>query len=278
MPAQTTLLIIIETLLLLVLLVILIYKSVKLSHLINEMVLLRKYGEKQSEVQRERDDFLAMLVHELRSPLSVMKGASDLMLKDAHNLSKEQIETLLNQIRNSSTGMLNIVNDLLDVSKLESGKFEIEKVQGNLNQILREESSYYESVANAKQISIVCELDEGVQDFKFDPDRIRQVMKNLLSNAVKYTPENGIVTVKTFLKDDMVRICICDTGEGITDDMKHKLFHKFVQLNNHNHIKEKGTGLGLVIAKGIVEAHGGSIWVEDNKPKGSKFVFTIPLK
>jgi len=278
MPAQTTLLIIIETLLLLVLLVILIYKSVKLSHLINEMVLLRKYGEKQSEVQRERDDFLAMLVHELRSPLSVMKGASDLMLKDAHNLSKEQIETLLNQIRNSSTGMLNIVNDLLDVSKLESGKFEIEKVQGNLNQILREESNYYESVANAKQISILCELDEEVQDFKFDPDRIRQVMKNLLSNAVKYTPENGIVTVKTFLKDNMVRVCICDTGEGITDDMKHKLFHKFVQLNNHNHIKEKGTGLGLVIAKGIVEAHGGSIWVEDNKPKGSKFVFTIPLK
>ncbi|OGC69748.1 hypothetical protein A2415_04700 [candidate division WWE3 bacterium RIFOXYC1_FULL_39_7] len=278
MSAYAVTLIIIESLLLLVLLIFFIYKSVKLSHLINEVILLRRNSEKQNQVQRERDDFLAMLVHELRSPLSVMKGASDLMLKDAQNLSKEQIETLLNQIKSSSSGMLNIVNDILDISKLESGKFEIVKVKGNINQILIEESAYYVPMANSKQIKINNNVDEKLPEFEFDPDRVRQVLKNLLSNAVKFTAENGSIELRSELRGDMVTVCVCDTGDGITDDMKHKLFHKFVQLNNHNHTKERGTGLGLVIAKGIVEAHGGNIWIEDNNPKGSKFVFTLPLR
>lgn len=266
-----------ETLLVFVLIGLLFFKTTKLSSLSKEIKNLKTYDKYLEDVQRQRDDFLAMLVHELRSPLAVIKGASDLMLKDAYRLSKEQIETLLEQIKNSSTGLLKIVNDILDISKLESGKFEITKEENDLNAVLQDECDYYKSLANEKQIEILTKLDTTVGRFKFDADRIRQVMNNLLSNALKFTPNGGKVLVKSNKQNNRVFISICDDGPGITDEMKHRIFHKFVQ-GGDNHTKEKGTGLGLVISKGIIEAHGGTIWVEDNSPKGACFNFHIPIE
>jgi signal transduction histidine kinase len=267
----------IETGLLVILASFSIYKSMRLSKIIKDMLSLRKNYENQLKIQREKDDFLTMLVHELRSPLSVMKGASDLILKDAQRLSKEQIETLLTQIRTSSKGMLKIVDDMLDISKIESGKFEVHKNKGNINSVLTEECDYYAALAGEKQIKINCHFDDSIPDISFDEDRIRQVMNNLLSNAIKYVAERSQIDVETKFTRSKVEISVSDNGEGIADDLKMKLFHKFVQLNNHNHTKETGSGLGLVIAKGIVEAHGGEIWIEDNHPKGAKFIFSLPL-
>lgn len=277
MPAYVSIVIVIETLLLLILAGMLIYKSSKLSSILTQLLLMKKDAEKQQELQHERDDFLAMLVHELRSPLAVMKGAADLMLKEAANLSKDQIEMLLAQIRSSSIGMLKIVNDILDISKLESGKFTINKMANSISLVLHDESDYFQAMANSKQIKLSYLCEQEIPSFQFDADRIKQVLNNLISNAIKFTPENGNVSIDCKKVDNQIKVVVSDTGEGISDQMKHKLFHKFVQLNNHQHTKERGTGLGLVISKGIIEAHGGKIWVEDNHPQGSQFIFTLPL-
>ncbi len=224
---------------------------------------------------RERDQFIAMLVHELRSPLSIIRGSCDLLVKEAYNLSQDQIKNMLNQLGDSAKLMLDIVNDLLDVSKIESGKFEILKEAGDLNNIIKEEAGYFSVLADKKSIKLNVFLDSSISSCKFDTERLKQVMNNLLSNAIKFTDTEGVVIVSSKKVGSSARIEVADTGIGVPPEQKVKLFHKFSQIPNGTH--EKGTGLGLVVAKGIVEAHGGKIWVEDNQPKGSKFVFTLPL-
>ena len=259
--------IIFESILLLVVVVLDLKKSLRLSN-------LRK---NQLRSQESMDDFFPMLVHELRSPLSVIKGASDLLIKESHQLGADQIQTLLSQIRNSSSSLLSMVNDILDISKLEANRFEVSKTFGNVNDILNEVTGYFNSTAQVKNVSLTTDLDQSIQHFSFDPERLKQVLNNLLSNALKFTPENGTIVVTSSTNGTKVKIGICDTGVGIPDKDKPRLFHKFVQADNQKGVKEKGTGLGLVISKGIVEAHGGKIWVEDNKPSGSCFIFTLPI-
>jgi signal transduction histidine kinase len=239
---------------------------------------LLKSESEQFKMSKQRDDYVAMMVHELRSPLSVIKGSADLVLREEQSLSADQKYTLLSQVKTSATDLLDIVNDILDVSKIESGRFEIKKKNGNLNTVLEDEAEYYMALAREKDIEVVMELSDKVPEFEFDEDRIKHVMNNLLSNALKFTEEGGKVTIVSKMLDDYnVEVAVCDTGSGVPDDMKGKLFNKFVQMENRKQAKEKGTGLGLVIAKGIVEAHGGGIWVEDNEPQGAKFLFTIPI-
>lgn len=221
--------------------------------------------------------FLPILVHELRSPISIIKGASDLVLKDAKDLSADQIHTLLTQIRTSSNGLLSMVNDILDMSKIEAGKFNLTKSSANICDVLKEECSYFDAMAKMHKVALLVNCSTTVQNFSFDPERIKQVMNNLLSNAIKFTPEGGSIEVYAQQIDHYVEVSVVDTGVGIPAEEKSMLFHKFVQATNHNKSKEKGTGLGLVIAKGIIEAHGGRIWIEDNTPTGSKFIFSLPI-
>jgi signal transduction histidine kinase len=227
---------------------------------------------------KQRDDYVAMMVHELRSPLSVIKGSADLVLREEKNLEEEQKYTLLSQIKESSNDLLEVVNDILDVSKIESGRFEIKKKKNDLNKVLQEEAEYYMALARDKEIMVETDLSNEIPQFEFDEDRIKHVMNNLLSNALKFTDAGGKVVIQSGTIDNYhVQVSVSDSGTGVPDDMKGKLFNKFVQMENRKDTKEKGTGLGLVIAKGIVEAHGGSIWVEDNQPVGAKFLFTIPM-
>jgi signal transduction histidine kinase len=237
-----------------------------------------KNESEQYKMNKQRDDYTAMMVHELRSPLSVIKGSADLVLREEKSLSSDQRYTLLSQIKTSSKDLLDIVNDILDVSKIESGRFEIKKKKGNLNEVLQDEAEYYMALAREKDIEVVTNLSQDIPQFEFDEDRIKHVMNNLLSNALKFTDEGGkveIISEKTPEND--VKVTVSDNGVGVVDNMKGKLFNKFVQMENRQNSKEKGTGLGLVIAKGIVEAHGGGIWVEDNDPQGAKFIFTVPI-
>ncbi len=239
---------------------------------------LEKMGEMRIE---KREGFVAMVVHELRSPLSVIQGSADLILKNDEQLQKEQKEVLLSQIKTSAADLLKLVNGLLDVAKIEAGKFEVKKEVNNVNELLKNEVEYYMALARQKNIDVQMHLEEDIQPFLFDKDRVKQVLNNLLSNALKFTPNNGLVRVCSEKKDNSIRICIEDSGVGIPNDMKLKLFRRFVQVTdgeNHRNDSKTGTGLGLAIAKGIIDAHGGDIWVEDNSPVGSTFCFTIPLK
>jgi signal transduction histidine kinase len=253
-------------------------KAQELTELSKENAELRAKDSMSDSPEILNYDYISMLVHELRSPLSVIKGASDLIIKEAPTLTKEQIEMLLSQIRNSSGNLLNLVNDILDVSKLNAGRFEIKKTSNNLPQLIKETVSYLDPLLKIKSINANVEVNGDLPLFDFDADRLRQVLNNLLSNAVKFTPKDGLITVSAHKRGDFAEVQVRDTGGGIPDEEKPKIFHKFVQVHNSTMMKEKGTGLGLVISKGIVETHGGKIWVEDNKPKGTVFVFTLPIE
>ncbi|MBW6441292.1 HAMP domain-containing histidine kinase [Patescibacteria group bacterium] len=267
-------LVILESIVLLVISILLFSKTKNLTK-------LKQYEEEfiksQAKKQATQDDFLPMLVHELRSPLSVIQGAADLLIKSTDDLSSEQIHTLLNQIKTSSSTLLGMVGSILDVSKMESGRFEINKTFSDINPVLRDECSYFDSLAKIKEIALDCQTDEHLPSFNFDPERIKQVLNNLISNAIKFNTSGGSISIISKKVDGACRVEICDTGVGISDKEKPFLFQKFFQASNQDGV-QKGTGLGLVISKGIVEAHGGKIWVEDNKPKGTKFIFVIPTK
>lgn len=267
-------LVILESILLLVISLLLFTKTRNLTK-------LKKYEEEfisiQAKKEAAQEDFLPMVVHELRSPLSVIQGAADLLLKSTKDLSADQIQTLLSQIKTSSSNLLGMVASILDVSKMESGRFELNKVFSDINPILRDECSYFEPLTKIKDIKISCKTDEHLPTFNFDPERIKQVLNNLISNAIKFSSSGGEIFIMSEKIDGACKVEVCDTGVGIPDKEKPFLFQKFYQASNQEGV-EKGTGLGLVISRGIVEAHGGRIWVEDNKPKGSKFIFSIPTK
>lgn len=272
------LLIIAESFLLLIISIILFRKSSQINKLLQTVKDLSSKDSGFAEGMTSEHDFIPVLVHEMRAPLSVIKGAADLLLKEATELSADQIHTLLGQIKTSSSSLLKIVNDILDVSKIGAGRLEINKVFADLNDVLKEETSYFDALAKVKKINLTIDLEPDVPKFSFDPERIKQVMNNLISNALKYTLEGGTITVLSRKYDHHIEVTVADTGLGIPEKDKPYLFHKFFQASNHTSVAEKGSGLGLVICKGIVEAHKGSIRAEDNVPKGAKFVFDLPLR
>ncbi len=274
MESYTIWLIIAEAVLLLIITSILFKKSSEINKLLEQINKLKSDG---SLFGGGGKDYIPMLVHELRAPLSVIKGASDLLLKEAAELDAEQIHLLLSQVKENSNSMLKIVADILDVSKIGAGRFEINKVYANLNDTLKEECSYFNPLAKVKGVKLDLVLNENFGNFSFDPERIKQVMNNLLSNAIKFTPEGGTVTVSATRFDHHAEVIVSDTGMGVPQGEQGLLFKPFSQTSNHSKVKEKGTGLGLVIVKAIVEAHKGEIRVEDNNPTGTKFIFNLPL-
>lgn len=243
----------------------------------------RKIGKTNDEQNPQKSyfdgnaDYVPIFIHELRAPLSVVRGASDLILKEAASMDADQIHELLVQIRENSDTMLKTVADILDFSKIGSGKFEINVVYANINDVLKEEVASFQPIAKVKKIDLELNLNEDFGNFSFDPLRLKQVLNNLLTNAMKFTPEGGKVIISTGRYDHHASITVADTGIGIADADKERLFKPFSQASNHTKVRERGTGLGLVIVKAIVESHKGTIWLEDNKPQGTKFIFTLPL-
>ena len=232
----------------------------------------------EKTLERLREDFTAMMVHELRTPLSVMFGTSDLLIKRYSQLSVEKTSALLFNIKDSSKSMLEIVNDLLDAAKIESGKFTVNAVPGDIVELLAEEATYFDGLVRSKGLELLVKTADNLPKVLFDKSRVLQIVNNLISNALKFT-EKGTITLeaKLSLDKNRMQISVGDTGVGIPKDSQAKLFNKFEQLRNPVDPKSKGTGLGLVIAKGIVEAHGGTIWLESLEGKGTTFYFTLPL-
>ena len=267
-------LVILESLILLTISIILFFKLKDLSKL---KKLRDELNNLKSSKHSNTDDFLPILVHELRSPLSVIKGAADLLIKSTDELSVAQIQTLLTQIKNSSTTLLTMVGSILDISKMENGKFEINKTFSDINAVLNEECSYFDPLTKIKKLSIQCTVDKDIPNFSFDTERIKQVLSNLISNAIKFSPEGGVITIISKKTGSDCVVNVSDLGVGIPENERELLFQKFFQATNQNGV-QKGTGLGLFISKGIVEAHGGKIWFENNSPQGSKFCFSIPIK
>lgn len=229
----------------------------------------------QKELERIRDDFTAMMVHELRAPLTVVRGTSDTLIAHPELMKNKESLDLLASMKNSSTSMLTLVNDLLDVAKIEAGKFQIMKTKQNIAVVANDRANFFTPLASERGLTIKVITDKNIADSNFDRERVAQVLNNLISNAIKFTAPGGEITVSASLKEKEIIISVQDTGEGIPKEKQADLFSKFKQLVPG---KKEGTGLGLVIAKGIIEAHGGRIWVDSETGKGSTFAFSLPLE
>jgi len=237
------------------------------------------FQEVTSEYQNEKikQEFTAMLIHELRAPLTVIKSSSDLVMKRFKELDSKKLSNILKSIYSSADGMLNLVSDLLDTSKLEMNKLQIMKRVSSLNSFIEDKVSFFQNELEAKKIKLTISLDNKIEDYAFDEIKLTQVVNNLMSNAIKYT-EKGSIKVSTKKLKNEIQIDFEDTGAGVPDEQKSKLFNKFVQLESSIKNKQKGTGLGLVVAKGIINAHGGDIKVLDNKPHGAIFRIVLPVE
>lgn len=268
--------------------------------LIGSVVLFHdKTAEKQLETLRE--DFTTMMVHELRAPLSVVSGTADMFIKNPTLSESPQGKNLLVTAKESVNSMLTLVNDLLDVAKMEAGKFQIAKSKNNLGIVIKERADFFRQLAQAKSLTLECEVPDDLE-ISFDKERIAQVLNNLISNAIKFTADGGKILIRAYQVEDAegikwqfpdskahvdkipitkstVIVSVSDSGQGIDEAKMSELFLKFKQL----HRVEPGpggvfgTGLGLIIAKGIVESHGGKMFVESHVNEGSTFYLLLPL-
>ncbi len=228
-----------------------------------------------------RQEFTAMMVHELRAPLTAVRWSSEALLKNLSG-AQQQLEAVkvkdsVTNIDLAATNMLELVNDLLDVAKIEAGKFDLNIQEYDLSQIVNQEIQSFRAQAEGRHLGLNF-ITSGVVKVKCDKVRIGQVLNNLLSNAIKYTDSGQIdVNLSTDLDKNEVVVAVKDTGLGVSREDLAVLFSKFKQLKTFDRSR-KGTGLGLVVSKGIIEAHGGKIWAGSaGENLGSTFYFSLPL-
>lgn len=234
-------------------------------------------------IEKLRREFTAMMVHELRSPITSIKATVEMVQDDMTKMNADEIRRNLALIDSTSGAMLEVVNDLLDVAKLEAGKFDVVCDSAKVADPVSERVESVRAMAQEKNLKLTCSIEENLPDGYFDKIRIKQVMNNLLSNALKFTDRGEIsVTIKKEVVGGLpvdILVSIKDTGIGIEPDQINGLFSKFKQLRaGRNNAGLKSSGLGLFIAKGIVSAWGGKIWGESQGTgMGSVFHFTIPI-
>lgn len=237
---------------------------------------LREANEKLKEYDQLKSEFVSMTSHELRTPLSIIMGAIKLVLDEIPGkIMPEQRDVLTTAMENVER-LSNIVDSLLNISKIESGKLDLQTTSVNICELIENTVSDYKPLAEERGIHLDCELPRESLNISLDPDKTRQVLINLVSNSLEFTPEGGWVKVICSEQDEEVQICVQDSGVGVAKEDIPKLFDKFTQFGRKAGLGEKGTGLGLAISKGMVKLWRGRIWAESEAGKGSKFTFTLP--
>lgn len=225
---------------------------------------------------RQKSDFLASMSHELRTPLHTIIGFAQLLAEGAHGDLNEKQHRYVNHVRQDSKHLLDLINDILDLSKVEAGELELTPEAFDFATALDEVLSSLQTVAGAKEIRL--ENRSSLNAFlRAERVRFKEVLYNLLSNALKFTFPAGSIWVDAAIEDGFLRISVTDTGVGIPASEHEAIFNKFCQVGATTKGIQEGTGLGLAITKRLVELHGGKIWVESLPRKGSRFSFTMPL-
>lgn len=229
-------------------------------------------------VSQAKSEFLANMSHELRTPLNSIIGFSEVLLEKTFGDLNEKQMRYASNIHTSGKHLLELINDILDLSKIEARKIELKYEKIPLKETLSECQTLVKSMASKKNISLEFEVEELPFIISVDPVRFKQIMYNLLSNAIKFTPDGGIVNVDATHVNGMLQISVKDTGVGIAKKHQEKIFEEFYQVDSSYSKKYEGTGLGLPLTKKLVELHGGKIWMESELEKGSTFSFTIPQR
>ena len=226
-----------------------------------------------------RSTFLANMSHELRTPLNSIIGYTDLLSDRIDGDITEEQEKSLTKVHKNAKNLLTLINEILDMSRIESGRVELDLSAVDVQDIIQTTISSLEPMVNKKTLIIDTDFDENLPLTYADPDRVRQVVTNLLHNAIKFTSKGRIIlSVRRSQTPKLVEVCISDTGMGIREKDFDKLFDMFTPLDISATRPYGGVGLGLSICKGLVEMQGGNIWVESKYGEGSKFYFTLPLK
>ncbi|WP_321419943.1 PAS domain S-box protein [uncultured Methanomethylovorans sp.] len=228
------------------------------------------------DANRSKGEFLSTMSHELRTPLNSIIGFSDMLLDGAAGNLNEKQTRYINNISTGGKHLLELINDILDLSKIEAGKMEIQYESFSVSDIIEEVTMLIAPLALKKNIDLNIQVEPQLGSITADEIKFKQVLYNLASNAIKFTPERGYVGITANLINNMLEISVTDNGIGIATKDLHKLFQPFQQLNSYMTREHEGTGLGLILVKKYVEMHGGSVWVESDVGKGSIFTFTIP--
>ncbi|MCP5094960.1 MAG: PAS domain-containing protein [Chloroflexi bacterium] len=242
----------------------------------------RQYGEqvetsaKLRQVDQLKSEFLASMSHELRTPLNSIIGFADVLLEGLDGELNERMEEDVRLIRGSGAHLRELIGDILDMSKIESGKMELRYEMVDMPQMAHDIMANANSLAQEKSISMTLDMGDNVEAVMADRTRIRQVLWNIMGNAIKFT-EKGGVTLKMRMKEDHLLVSIRDTGIGIKEENIGVVFEQFRQIDGGLNRIAGGTGLGMPITKKLVQIHGGDIWIESVYGQGSTFLFTIPL-
>ena len=226
---------------------------------------------------RHKSEFLANMSHELRTPLNAVIGFSEVLLERMFGEVNPKQEEYLNDILSSGKHLLSLINDILDLSKIEAGRMELESQPFDLPAALDNALTLIRERAARHGLRLEVTVDPGLGEVKGEERKVKQVLLNLLSNAVKFTPEGGKISLSASLNDGMAEISVADTGVGIAPEDQEAIFEEFRQVGSDYARKREGTGLGLALARRLVALHGGKLWVESEPGKGSTFTFTLPV-
>jgi signal transduction histidine kinase len=245
---------------------------------------VRLFTEIQEKTQqleianRHKSEFLANMSHELRTPLNAVIGFSEVLLERMFGEVNEKQEEYLQDILSSGKHLLSLINDILDLSKIEAGRMELEALPFDLPAALDNALTLIKERAARNSIGLAVHVDPRIGEVVADERKVKQVLLNLLSNAVKFTPEGGTITMAAVLNGGMVEISVADTGIGIAPEDQAAVFEEFRQVGTDYARKREGTGLGLALARRLVELHGGTLTLQSELGKGSTFTFTIPVR
>lgn len=230
-----------------------------------------------ADLNHLKDEFLGMAAHDLRNPIGTIKMTAEMLKDGVVGAVTEKQRSFLQGIATTSDKLLSLVNELLDVSVIESGNLKLKMQPTHLGEFLQECYEANTMFAKAKSIQLNIQLEKNLPQMSIDPDRMTQVINNLLSNAIKYSHANTVITLRAQVVGDEVQIAVADQGQGIPAAELPKLFTKFGRTSVLPTGGEKSTGLGLAIVKKIVESHGGKIWADSKVGRGSVFTVALPL-
>jgi signal transduction histidine kinase len=238
---------------------------------------LARKNEELTHLDQLKSDFMATMSHELRTPLTSIIGYSDMLLSGMTGELNEKQSAFVDSILKGGESLLNLINDVLDLTKIEAGRLELNREAVDLRAALLGVLPVVKPRAQDKRIRISTFLPTDLPLVWADPGKLNQVLLNLITNGIKYTHENGSVSVEARTVGDFVEIWVNDTGIGIAREDQDKVFQRFTQIDSSATRSQGGTGLGLAIVRELVELHGGTIRLQSKLGKGSSFIFTMPI-
>jgi signal transduction histidine kinase len=231
----------------------------------------------EQEVAQSKNDFVSLVSHELRTPMTSIKGYTDLLLKGSVGALNEQQRNFMAIVKSNVDRMAGLVSDLLDVSRIEAGRIHLTLERLDLARVILKIGQELTETLRQRELALQFDIPPGLPAVYADRGRVDQVLLNLLSNAYRYTPPGGTITIAVHTLDDEIQVDVIDTGIGIPEEDHESIFERFYRADHPVVREQAGTGLGLPIARSLIEMHGGRLWLRSQVGLGSTFSFTLPI-